>query len=70
MTHMLGWIVWFLVLVTLVLVNDLEENGYNFKKSIPHRNILLTFFENIVPYHFRAIQLTFFVKYIVKVETH
>ena len=32
--------------------------------------ILLTFFENIVPYHFRAIQLTFFVKYIVKVETH
>ena len=32
--------------------------------------ILLTFFENIVPYHFRAIQLTFFVEYIVKVETH
>ena len=67
MTHMLGWIVWFLVLVTLVLVNDLEENGYNFKKSISHRNryvlrILLTFFENIVPYHFRAIQLTFFVE--------
>ena len=37
--------------------------------GIPLR-ILLTFFENIVPYHFRAIQLTFFVEYIVKVETH